>query len=497
MKTLAALAAAFICFPLFFVVLFAGGDAECGMNPGGDDTPATKTVDPDDIPADAVGPWVKDPQLMNAAFIMNAAKDLDLPLRAQMIGVMTAMGESGLRVLDRGDAVGPDSRGLFQQRGNGAWGSYEDRMDPYISSTSFFKALKGVDGWQSLDPSEAAHRVQGNADPDHYTQYWDDATDVVSTLGDVTISDANDDSDAGGPAETGRDYDLPDVQPHVQQAADTLGNKYGIKTIGGYRPSDTYDTEGHPAGLALDFMTNDIDNGSTVGWELAHYAQDHADELAVSYIIFEQKIWNPNRADEGWRAMEDRGSPTQNHMDHVHISFNADPGSGITGDDNGGDDSSVEPCPADDGGDSKTPKGDGGKAGPWGGYENGRIPLDELKEIPWAPNMYVRTDAGDALMRMNNAYRRDFGVDMSITSAYRSYEDQVRVKKEKGNLAATPGHSNHGWALAIDYGGGINQFGTTEHKWMVEHAGEYGWVHPDWAHQDGSKPEAWHWEYWG
>jgi hypothetical protein len=95
---------------------------------------------------------------------------------------MTAMGESSLRVLDRGDAVGPDSRGLFQQRDNGAWGSYADRMDPATSATNFFRALQGVPDWRSLPPTIAAHRTQRNADPYHYERWWDDAVEVVSAL---------------------------------------------------------------------------------------------------------------------------------------------------------------------------------------------------------------------------------------------------------------------------------------------------------------------------
>ena len=76
-------------------------------------------------------------QLKNAAAIMGVGNALNLPAKGQMISVMVALGESGLRVLDSGDATGPDSRGLFQQRGNGAWGSYSDRMDPTISATNF------------------------------------------------------------------------------------------------------------------------------------------------------------------------------------------------------------------------------------------------------------------------------------------------------------------------------------------------------------------------
>jgi len=130
-------------------------------------------------------------QLKNAALIVNAGKSLKLSLYGQQIGVMTAMGESGLRVLDRGDATGPDSRGLFQQRGNGAWGSYSDRMDPSISATNFFKALVQVSGWESLTPTEAAHRTQRNADPNHYTKYWDAALKVVDAVSGAKVETAS------------------------------------------------------------------------------------------------------------------------------------------------------------------------------------------------------------------------------------------------------------------------------------------------------------------
>jgi hypothetical protein len=124
-------------------------------------------------------------QQANAADIMNAAKTLGLDPAAQIIGVMTAMGESSLRVLDHGDPVGPDSRGLFQQRANGAWGTLVDRMDPMISASNFFKALVRVPGWQALPPTIAAHRVQGNADPYHYEIFYADAANIVARLVDT------------------------------------------------------------------------------------------------------------------------------------------------------------------------------------------------------------------------------------------------------------------------------------------------------------------------
>lgn len=139
----------------------------------------------------------------------------------------------------------------------------------------------------------------------------------------------------------------------------------------------------------------------------------------------------------------------------------------------------------------------GGGPGAWGGYENGRIPVELLTPVPWAPNQRLRADATEALAALNVDYRAAFGTDIVITDSYRTYEEQVAVKAAKGWLAATPGTSNHGWALALDLGGGINKFNTAQHKWMVANAPAYGWVLPSWAQQTGSKPEAWHWEFQG
>lgn len=171
-------------------------------------TGSSVSVDESKLPKVAVAGYQGD-QLKNAALVINAGKALGLSARGQTIGVMTAMGESGLRVLDHGDGPGPDSRGLFQQRGNGAWGSYQDRMNPMVSATNFFKALQKVSGWEQLDPTVAAHRVQRNADPYHYQSYWSAATDVVAALADVKITDVGGQSSCGIPGASGKGDDLP------------------------------------------------------------------------------------------------------------------------------------------------------------------------------------------------------------------------------------------------------------------------------------------------
>lgn len=57
--------------------------------------------------------------------------------------------------------------------------------------------------------------------------------------------------------------------------------------------------------------------------------QDNAAQLGVDYIIWYQRVWSVERADEGWRPMADRGSPTENHYDHVHLNIKPD-AAGIT-----------------------------------------------------------------------------------------------------------------------------------------------------------------------
>lgn len=131
------------------------------------------------------------------------------------------------------------------------------------------------------------------------------------------------------------------------------------------------------------------------------------------------------------------------------------------------------------------------------GYANGRVPADALCAIEFAAGQQLRCDAAEALARLNGGYRAKFGRDLTVTDSYRSYAAQVACLRTKGRLCATPGTSNHGRGVAVDLGDGLQRFGTVQHAWMADHAGEYGWVLPDWASRSGSKPEPWHWEFTG
>lgn len=192
-------ALAIVLTPVLIIVIVlaavAGGTAGagllCGIGAAGQSINAQ---------AREIGPW-NTTQVTNAIAIMNAAADLGLSRRDQEIGVTTAIGESTLNVIDRGDAAGPDSRGLFQQRDNGAWGTYEDRMDPHRSATMFFEALKKIENREALSITEAAHRVQGNADPTHYARFEQQGRELVAAI----LADEGIDSDgtSGGEAPSG------------------------------------------------------------------------------------------------------------------------------------------------------------------------------------------------------------------------------------------------------------------------------------------------------
>lgn len=111
-----------------------------------------------------------------------------------------------------------------------------------------------------------------------------------------------------------RTYNLGPVLPHVRRAAELVGNRFGITTILGWRLS-ARDKAGHPAGLALDYMCSPAQ-----GDQITAYLQANHAELGLDYLIWKQRSWDP---DTGWTEMEDRGSPTQNHLDHVHAQFKA------------------------------------------------------------------------------------------------------------------------------------------------------------------------------
>ncbi|MFP5372397.1 MAG: hypothetical protein ACLGI3_16840 [Actinomycetes bacterium] len=127
------------------------------------------------------------------------------------------------------------------------------------------------------------------------------------------------------PTKAARTYSLGAVLPHVRQAAELIGNRFDVDTILGWRLS-AKDPLGHPAGRAIDLMTY---SDRAKGRAIVAYALANAEALGLQYAIFEQTYFVPGKAPS---RMEDRGSPTQNHMDHPHLNFHVRGGSGAVSD---------------------------------------------------------------------------------------------------------------------------------------------------------------------
>lgn len=130
-------------------------------------------------------------------------------------------------------------------------------------------------------------------------------------------------------------------------------------------------------------------------------------------------------------------------------------------------------------------------------FPNGMIPAEALCPLASAPGHQLRADAAMAFGNLSQAFAAEHGTPICVTDSYRSFSEQVSVYAAKPALAAQPGTSNHGWGVAVDLCGGIQTFGTEQHLWLLRNAPVFGWFHPQWARQGGSKPEAWHWEFAG
>ena len=131
------------------------------------------------------------------------------------------------------------------------------------------------------------------------------------------------------------------------------------------------------------------------------------------------------------------------------------------------------------------------------GYANGNVPRSALCPLRYAPGHVLRADAAAAYNALTDAYLNAVGAPICITDSYRDYATQVRLFATKPSLAAVPGTSNHGWGVAVDLCGGIQDYGTPAYMWMKANAPRFGWIHPAWAEPGGSRQEPWHWEFTG
>jgi hypothetical protein len=212
-------------------------------------------------------------QAVNAALITAVAVQRGLPPRAASIALATAMQESKLRNIGHGDQAGPDSRGLFQQRPSQGWGTEAQVMDPYYAANAFYDALVKIPGYESLEITDAAQRVQRSAYPLAYAQHEDMGRSFASGLTGQT------------PAAVQCTLRSPQ-EPGMPATVDSeLAQAFG------------------PLGTALEGESLVVEAGGSQAWSVAQWAVANAKDLAVTQVDVEGSSWQRESSD-GWQASD-------------------------------------------------------------------------------------------------------------------------------------------------------------------------------------------------
>ena len=304
----------------------------------------------------------------NARVVAAVVVARKLPARALVVLDAAALTETGLRNDEYGDAAGPDSRGILEQRVS--WGPLAVRMDPAGAAGLFLDRLVNIPGWAQLEPWVAAQDVQVSA----YDGHPRAANNYSSVVGGnylaktplaigltqqlykdpgLTLTCAG--GSAGpvpiaipalpaapapyvGPADGGS-CDVPDGGGCIRDATAHLRTAVlaafptTVRSVGCYsdRPGD------HGTGAACDFM---ITTGGTAtgqdlvnGWTVAAWVRANAAALDVAYVIWYLRIWDarhPQPDDNvGWGRPYTGcsycpsivGDPSASHTNHVHVSI--------------------------------------------------------------------------------------------------------------------------------------------------------------------------------
>jgi hypothetical protein len=227
-------------------------------------------------------------QSANAAIIAAVAVRRNLPARAATIGIATAVQESKLRNIEYGDR---DSLGLFQQRPSQGWGTKKQVLDPVYASGKFFDALVKIKGYESMQITEVAQKVQRSAFPGAYADHEPEGRVMASTLSGYSPAGFNcilrgtpDDLAAEKPAAGG----LTARANAVAKAASYETGRKAVKPQG-------------QDGKTLRFTVSGAES-NRYGWSLAQWAVARANGLHIVAVSVGDKHWVREDSTDGWTS---------------------------------------------------------------------------------------------------------------------------------------------------------------------------------------------------
>lgn len=217
--------------------------------------------------------------------------------------------------------------GYFTQRPSYPW------WDPYMSAvvgyTDFVTYLKG--GQDAAAIEAAGSRYNSGSYTKVARTYGADLATLVAKW-DTWLKASTPEEPMTDQQYTKAMSTLGNVTPNTRKKAlavlrhcqETLGRAPGV--LWGFGSSSE-----HVSGRAIDFMVTQHGMGvdTEMGNVIAEFVLAHGLDWGLGWVIWRQRIYpasgtyleNPNG---GWRTMEDRGSTTQNHMDHPHVYFATD-----------------------------------------------------------------------------------------------------------------------------------------------------------------------------
>lgn len=220
-------------------------------------------------------------QTLNAATITAVAVDRGMPPRAASIALATAYQESKLENITYGDR---DSVGLFQQRPSQGWGSKEQILDPVYAANKFYDTLETIPGYDSMDITVAAQKVQRSGYPDAYADHEIEGRLFASALTGQSDGELECDlTKAGGPG-------------NAEKLRSGLTQGYPRKTESGElamrlaeRPT------GAPKGSGSTVLIVDPGKNTSLGWSVANWAVAHAASDQVVAVDYRGTRWDRSR----------------------------------------------------------------------------------------------------------------------------------------------------------------------------------------------------------
>lgn len=270
------------------------------------------TADIDNLPAMAGGH--RGDALVNAAIIVQTAKEAGLGREAQLIGLITAMQESNLGTNPSIQiANGDGDAGMFQQRQLPGWyGSLSQVTNPTYAAKAFFlgvtaehasdygsvgggtghghiPGLTDIDGWQSMAPGDAAQAVQRSDYPDKYAKHVGSANEILNALAGTTVELGEGGTVAGCPGGIGGEA-TGQVKDVIDAAQALIPMDLSYRLGGGNQNGPTGGTIDCSALTSFAWMSGagiDIGRSAQDQWNNLAAYRVNANEIQPGDLIFE------------------------------------------------------------------------------------------------------------------------------------------------------------------------------------------------------------------